>query len=108
MTDIVLFEIVQGETLLQEFRLLDDDRLPIDITPATKVVKSSSPLLPSDFAFVGAMDVGGFTLRSDRTKTTTWVPGIHDIQLWLDWGVSADLRDERIMDIKISVREALT
>lgn len=107
MSDYTLFDIVQGETLLQEFRLLDDDRLPVDLTSAAKIVKTSSPLLPTDFEFVGTLDLGGFTLRADGVETGGWPPGIHDIQLWLDWGEFAFLKDERIMDIKVSVKAAL-
>lgn len=108
MADYTLFEIVQGETLFQEFRLTDDDRFPIDITDATCVVKASSPLSPSDFTFAATAETGSFTLRATRAATTGWPAGLHDVQLWLDWGVSADLRDERILEIRISVREALT
>lgn len=109
MSDYVLFELVQGETLLQEFTLLDaGDRTVIDITAATKIVKAAAPLSADDFEFQGSLETGGFTLRADGADTLDWPPGIHEVQLWLDWGVSADLRDERLLDIKISVIEALT
>jgi hypothetical protein len=108
VSDYVLFELVQGETLLQEFRLLDNDRTPIDVTGAAKIVKAASPLAATDFEFTGSLEPGSFVLRADGTATLNWPPGIHEVQLWLDWGAFAILQDERIMDIKISVIGALT
>ena len=106
MAEPYLIEITQGETLAQEFRLVDDDADALDVTTATKTVRSV--LLPgADFTFSSPAETGIFVIKATGAKTALWPPGIHLAQVWFDWGALADLRYERLFDLKFSVLKAI-
>ncbi|MFN7185421.1 MAG: hypothetical protein ACK5VE_03505 [Alphaproteobacteria bacterium] len=107
MAEPYLIEITQGETLFQEFRLVDDDGDAIAVTEAAKSVKSA--LLPAnDFVFANTAEVGTFTIKVLAADTELWPPGVHLSEVWFDWGALLDLRYERIFDVRFSVRKAVS
>ena len=107
MAEPYLIEITQGETLAREFRLVDDDGDPVDVTSASKSAKCAS-LSVSDFGFGISAETGVFPLTADGLATLNWPPGVHMVQVWFDWGSLVALRYERIFDIKLAVRKALS
>lgn len=102
-----VIEIVQGETLFRELRVQDTDGVSVDLSSATKSVTMEAGISAGDFTIVDGTATGYLELRADDTETLSWALGFRKGRVWLDWGVSADVEKEILIEFKVKVRAAL-
>lgn len=102
-----IIEITQGETLFREIVVKDEGGTPVSLTGATPSVVTSRAISDTDFTITKPGETGYLELRADRDQTSLWPDGQHTLQVWLDWGPSADVEHEIILEVTIAVRSAL-
>lgn len=106
MSDKVHLEITQGEELYQEFRLLDDDRNPVDLTNATLTVRKHADIADLTLAVTKEANTGVFTLAS-TASTLSAEPGIFGLQVWAAWSDSTRPNPEVLVDARLAIKEAV-
>lgn len=109
MADIqpYVIELVQGATLFREISILDSDRVPVDVSAATKTIQVSDGISEGDIDISQGDENHLIEMRGDRDQTLSWPVGSFKFRLWLDWGPGADIEDEPIFSGIIVVRSAL-
>ena len=100
-----VIEITQGETLFLELNVRDEVGDAVDLTPAVKSVQVQDPLVADSFTLTGTGST--LKLRADGIDTGFFPAGQYNIQIWLDWGSSADIEHEIIFEFYVKVRSAL-
>jgi hypothetical protein len=107
MAQTISDEIYQGETFFKEVRLRDETGVSEDLSGVTKTVQCSSEISESDITVTDGTETGYVEIRADADQTASWPPGEHEIQLWFDYGVLANVEDEIQLIIRLKVREAI-
>jgi hypothetical protein len=102
-----IIEITQGETLFREIVVKDEGGTPVSLTGATPSVVVSGGIPDTDFTITKPGEVGYLELRAAGNETGLWPQGHSTLQVWLDWGPSADIENEIILEVTIAVRSAL-
>lgn len=105
MSDYVHSELTIGETFFVEILIRDEDNLPEDVSSVTKSVQCSTGLSEGDFTISNGSDTGYVEIKA--ADTSAWTAGIYTVQLWFDYGATADVRYEIQLEIKVTVREAI-
>lgn len=102
-----VIEVVQGETFFVLLRVLDSDRVAVDLSSATKSVTVADGITDADITVSAGDNTGELEVRAPGTETVDWPEGTYRAYVWLDWGGAADIEDEIIADFQIVVRPAI-
>jgi len=107
MATFVSKEITQGETFFAEVHVRDTNGVAEDIASVTKSIQCSTGLAEGDFTVTNGSGTGYVEIRATGTATALWTIGVHEIQLWFDYGTAADVEDEIQLKITLTVKAAI-
>lgn len=108
--DVFAEVVTQGETFHLELEFKDSARIPDpSIKGAMKRVKVIGSIYGNEVAVLDGDEDHIVIMRAPGGSTEAWPVGVHDLQLWADWGSSAALtgvQHELLLTIRLTVREA--
>lgn len=99
--------IFQGEAFYLEFVLRDEGGEYEDLDDATPSVVISDGITESDVTVLKTGDPGSVEIMSLSAITSLWPIGVFDIQFILSWLPVDTVDVERILTVRLTIKEAL-